>query len=162
MLDILLEKAKNHIAEIIQETALPEGVQPHEMGNVLGDTLFQKFKTDAQRGNMDSVMEMFGGNESTNQSPALKSVALELSKCLTTKFKLDSPQADAMVSKFLPEVMNLFNDKIKSGGLDMEAILSLFKGENITQLVESFTEKKKNTSGFLNTLKGFFGSNKSS
>ena len=155
MLDQLLENVKSHIGEKLQGENLPDGFDIHSFAQTAGNGIFDSLKNNAGAGNLNGLMEMFSGQDTQENSPAVGSMMPDIVNKLSEKFGLDSNQVQGMVSKFLPSVMNMFNSKVNSGSFDINSIISQFKGENVGDMVENI---KGNTGGgILDTLKGFFG-----
>lgn len=156
MLDILLDNIKSHIGESLQGENLPDGVSAEDVAHEAGSSIFSQMQNGAMNGDLGGITEMFSGSPTAPDSNAISGMVPGIVQQLSSKFGIDPAQAQGMVGKFLPSVMNLFNQKVSSGGLDVQSIISQFSGGKVSDLISNFTNGKSGGIGGL--IKGLFGS----
>lgn len=121
MLEKLLQMADGPLQEALAKSGA--NANPGAAGaieEVLG-SLIQK---QAKSGNLDAVMEMFSGKETSPNSPVVNNLSGDLSQGLMEKLGIDSKQAMAMAATALPLLMNFFNKKVNDAPQANEDIMS--------------------------------------
>lgn len=160
MFDQIIENIKGQIGQSIQGQ-LPEGINSSDFANVAGDSLLEQLKTSAGSGDFSGIMEMFSGKETGADNPVLSSISPGLIQDISGKLGIDSTVVSGLVEKFLPGIMNMFNNQAGQGGFDIGQIISQFTGGNgISDIISQFTGDNKSGGsggGLFDKIKGLFG-----
>lgn len=166
MFDQLLDSFKGQIAQTLQGDSATDGLNHDEIAGAAGTHIAEKLQQMIASGDYSAVQEMFSGSETTPESMAASPLQSGLVESLMQKFGIDASQASGMVSKILPSIMNMFNNKVNdaksSGGFDIGNLISQFTGgdnnsSGISDIISQFTgNHTSGGGGLLDSIKGFF------
>jgi len=123
MFDQLQSLAQTKLAEILRQTD-QFSANSSEIASVAGENIVQQLQQGLQSGNFSGITELFSGAESGGANQAVKSMTPGLVSALTSRLGLDKNQANGIAGTLIPAVLNLLNDKIKSGNIDIQSVLS--------------------------------------
>lgn len=121
MLDKLLKMAEGPLQEALAKSGT--NASPGAAG-AIEDVLGSLLQKQAKSGNLDGVMEMFSGKETSPNSPVVNNLSGDLSQGLMEKLGIDSKQAMAMATTALPLLLNFFNKKVNDAPQANEDIMS--------------------------------------
>lgn len=121
MLDKLLKMADGPLQDALAKSGV--NASPGTAG-AIEDVLGSLLQKQAKSGNLDAVMEMFSGKETSPNSPVVNNLSGDLANGLASKLGIDSKQAMALAATALPLLMNFFNKKVNDAPQDNEDIMS--------------------------------------
>lgn len=121
MLDKLLKLAEGPLQDALAKSGTNAG--PGAAG-AIEDVLGSLLQKQAKSGNLDAVMEMFSGKETSPNSPVVNNLSGDLTQGLADKLGIDPNQAMAMAATALPLIMNFFNKKVNDAPQANEDIMS--------------------------------------
>jgi Bacterial protein of unknown function (DUF937) len=158
----ILSTLQNQVSQ--NSSALPEGIDSGKLASVASESVLEIFTKQAANGDLSGVTEMFSGSETSADNPVLSGISPDLIKNLTGKLGIDESTAAGISSNILPVIMNVFNNKASSGGLDVQSIIGQFQNGGISNIIQDFMGNDKTApetggqkSGILDMIKGFFG-----
>ena len=131
MLDQLLTMAEGPMKEILSKSGLDEG--PNTT-SAIKHSLTTILENKAKSGNFSEIREMFSGSDTPASSPAIASLAGDLSGGLMDRLGISKEKAMSIAMVVLPMLMNFFNKKVNdapmSNGKIGDLIGDLIGGKN--------------------------------
>lgn len=147
MLENLIQLVKEHAGDaIINNPAVPNEQNDAAIEATAG-SIFDSLKNQfAGSGGMESITNLFQGNESAASNPLASGISADTISGLVKKLGLPEGTASGIVSQLLPKVMDSLKSKTNDpndNSFDLQGIIgSLAGGE---------------AGGIINKVKGLFG-----
>jgi hypothetical protein len=159
----ILSGLQTGIAEQSHNLNLPEGINASNITEIASSTVMSQLTSQAGSGNFSGIIEMFSGSETSADNPIMQQLSPALIENLSSKLGIDGAAASGIAGQLLPQVMNIFNDKVKGGEFDLQSIIGQFQNGGIGDMIQNFladqgSKTGSNTGGgFLDVIKGLFG-----
>ncbi|OOG71116.1 DUF937 domain-containing protein [Algoriphagus sp. A40] len=119
MLDKLLKLADGPLQEMLAKS----GGNP-DSAVAVKESFLEVIQNQASSGNFEGVMEMFSGNETLPDSPAVNHMTGDLTNGLSQKLGIDSQKAMSIAAAALPMLLNLFNKQVNDAPQANEDIMN--------------------------------------
>lgn len=163
MIDQLISGIKEQIGANLGDINLPEGISTEAFSSAASSTLLENLQGSAGQGDFSGIMEMFSGSETPGDSPVLSNISPGVIQGIADKLGIDPSTIEGAVQKFLPSVMNMFNDKVSSGegGFDIGGLIGQFTGGGgggISDILSKLTgnNNQQGSGGLSDLVKGLF------
>lgn len=160
MFDQIISGIQEQIRSGAGNLNLPEGVSSEAFASAAGSSVLDNLKSAAGQGDLSGIMEMFSGQVTGGDSQAISNLAPGVVNGIAEKLGIDPSAIQGSVEQFMPQIMNMFNDQVNSGGngFDIGNIISQFtggeggSGGGIGDLINQFAGGKTGEGGGLGDL----------
>src|SRR5688572_3019856 len=159
----ILETLQGQISSSLDAQSLPEGLDSNAVATSASESIFANLQAQVNSGNMTNITEMFSGSETASDHASISGLSPDIIDHLSSKFGIDSATSSSIVSQILPGIMNVFNNKVNSGNIDLQSIIGQFQNTNISDMISNVFDgnsgetPEQKGGGILNIIKGFFG-----
>lgn len=159
----ILSGIQSRIQDQFTDDELPEGVTAQSFAAVAGESVMSGFTQKAQNGDFSGIQEMFSGSETPADHPVLSGISPDIVRQISGKLGIDPNTASSLVARFMPSVMNVFNQKSSEGSFDIQSIIGQFSSGGIGDIISQFTGSSDTAKpgssggGIMNMIKGLFG-----
>lgn len=119
MLDQLLNMADGPLKDILSSSGLDGGSNTTA---AIKDSLTSVLQKKAQSGDFSAIKEMFSGSDTPASSPAITSLAGDISGGLMDRLGISKEKAMSIAIAVLPMLMNFFNKKVNDAPMSNSSI----------------------------------------
>lgn len=133
----MIDKLQQIIQQVTnQEVGDNVNISKELAGNVAqetGSTLMDGLKSAVSNGNIGELTSIFSGSgeqSSITSNPLVQNIVSSLTSKLGSNVGLDSSTAGGFASAIIPKLISVITDKVKSGDIDVTALLSSFTSGN--------------------------------
>ncbi len=125
MLEEILNLAKTQLGGKLGEASLSKE-QLDKSVNIVGESVSDGLKTEAQKGNLDGILNLFSGKDSVdNGNPIIKNIINNAVQKITEKLGISSSIAATIANTIVQFILSKISSKIGGGS---ENILSGLTG----------------------------------
>lgn len=142
MIDELLKSANGPLQDLLANAG-----GSRDTADAVKETFLELIEEKAKSGDFEGIREMFSGNETPADSPAVDHLKEDLGSGLSKKLGIDTDKAISIAAQALPLLLNIFNKKVNDAPLPNEEIAE--------SVVKSM--KKEGGSGLGGVLSSIFG-----
>lgn len=151
MLDQILSQVKSKLGGELNEAGLDE-TQKDKAVELAGESVQEVVKVEASGGNVDGLLDLFGGKTDLASSPIVKKIGNLLANKLVASLNLPEGVASAVSTKLIPMLIGMISNKFqKSDKSGTDGLMEIFKGMGS----EAIFSALKGNAG--NMLGGLFG-----
>jgi hypothetical protein len=151
MLDQILSQVKNQLGGEFSDLGLSSSQQDKAV-ELAGESVQEVVKVEASGGNLEGLLELFGGKKDLANSPIVKKIGNLLASKLVASLNLPHGVASTISTKVIPILINLISSKFQqSDKSGTDGLMDIFKGMGSDAI---FSALKGNAG---NMLGGLFG-----
>lgn len=145
----MLDKVKNIVREysgdaIINNPSIPND-KNEEAIDTTASSIVNQIKGEATSGNMNSIMDMFKGDNDPESNPGTSKITNGVAGDLAKKLGIDSAAAMGVASKIVPTILNKIRSKSNDPSdkdFDIKDILGSAGQGNVMDSVKGIFGKK--------------------
>lgn len=151
MLDQILSHVKSQLGGELGNLGL-DSTQKDKAVELAGESVQEVVKVEASGGNVDGLLDLFGGKKDLASSPIVKKIGNLLASKLVAALNLPEGMASTISTKIVPVLINTISSKFQqSDKSGTDGLMDIFKGMGSEAI---FSALKGNAS---NMLGGLFG-----
>ena len=143
MLDSLLSMAGGSLTELIGSGSGMDASTSDRASGLIRSTFQDQLSSQVSGGNLDVLKELFSGQETNADNPALSGISASVVGTLTEKMGISAGSAQSIAGQAIPFIMNFFNkpaSQAQNNGVDLvEQVQRAVSGQGSGDLSSLFS-----------------------